>query len=135
MQAGGGSRGSCVSWSQWGVGARTAAGCSTGGETATSSSSLGDRVRVAYPGDDPAHAGAPGMIDRDPREGARSMTRPFARPGITAAAIFGFFLAYAVVRYHLFKGVPWEHLPLYTVNKALAMASTALAALAVVLGV
>lgn len=30
--------------------------------------------------------------------------------------------AYALVRYHVFKDVPWEHLPLYVLNKVLAVA-------------
>lgn len=30
-------------------------------------------------------------------------------------------LAYAVLRYHLVKSVPWEHFPLYTTNKVFAV--------------
>ncbi len=37
-------------------------------------------------------------------------------------------LAYAVLRYNVFKGVPWEHLPLYVVNKAVAVSAVALLA-------
>jgi hypothetical protein len=33
---------------------------------------------------------------------------------------------YAVVRYHVFKGVPWAHLPLYVLNKAVAWSSIVL---------
>lgn len=33
---------------------------------------------------------------------------------------------YAVVRYNIFKEVPWEHLPLWITNKALAMTATIL---------
>ncbi len=36
--------------------------------------------------------------------------------GLTAAG-----LAYAVVRYNVFKGVPWDQLPVYVTNKAIAL--------------
>lgn len=31
-------------------------------------------------------------------------------------------LAYAIIRYNVFKGVPWEQLPVYVANKAIALA-------------
>ena len=34
-------------------------------------------------------------------------------------------LAYAVLRYHLVKSVPWEHFPLYTTHKAFAVVGLA----------
>ena len=34
-------------------------------------------------------------------------------------------LAYAALRYHLVKSVPWEHLPLYTTNKVFAVVGLA----------
>ena len=34
-------------------------------------------------------------------------------------------LAYAIVRYHVVKNVPWEHLPLYTTNKVFAVVGLA----------
>ncbi len=34
--------------------------------------------------------------------------------------VWGFCLAYAVLRYNIFKGVEWFHLPLYVVNKSFA---------------
>ena len=34
-------------------------------------------------------------------------------------------LAYAVLRYHLVKSVPWEHFPLYTTNKVFAVVGLA----------
>lgn len=40
--------------------------------------------------------------------------------------IFGVALAYAVVRYHVFKGVEWIHFPLYVMNKAVSLAAVAL---------
>lgn len=35
-------------------------------------------------------------------------------------------LAYAVLRYHIFKGVDWQHFPLYILNKVAALASVVL---------
>ena len=37
------------------------------------------------------------------------------------AVVFGFSLTYAVLRYNVFKGVPFDHLPLYVTNKAVSM--------------
>ena len=34
-------------------------------------------------------------------------------------------LAYAVLRYHIIKNIPWEHLPLYTTNKVFAVVGLA----------
>lgn len=34
-------------------------------------------------------------------------------------------LAYAILRYHIVKNVPWEHLPLYTTNKVFAVVGLA----------
>jgi hypothetical protein len=41
-------------------------------------------------------------------------------------------LAYAVVRYHVLKGVPWSQLPLYTLNKAVSWTAVILMAVAAV---
>lgn len=49
--------------------------------------------------------------------------------------MFAFFIAYAVLRYHLFKGEPWSRLPFWTLNKAVAMTSVTLLALALIQGV
>ena len=38
----------------------------------------------------------------------------------TGTAILVFSLIYAIVRYHLFKGLEWVHFPLYTLNKVLS---------------
>ena len=43
-------------------------------------------------------------------------------------------LAYAIVRYNVFKGVAWTHLPLYIVNKSAALAGVILIALAYLVG-
>lgn len=37
------------------------------------------------------------------------------------AGLTGAGMAYAVVRYNVFKGVPWEQLPVYVSNKAIAL--------------
>lgn len=43
-------------------------------------------------------------------------------------------LLYAVVRYNVFKGVEWTHLPLYVVNKSAALAGVIFLALAYAVG-
>lgn len=48
------------------------------------------------------------------------------KPGRTALLCFVLATAYAVVRYHVFGGVPWSRLPLYTLNKAVAFSAAAL---------
>ena len=30
-------------------------------------------------------------------------------------------LSYAILRYHIIKNIPWEHLPIYTTNKVFAV--------------
>lgn len=37
------------------------------------------------------------------------------------AGLTGAGLAYAIVRYNVFKGVPWDQLPVYVANKAIAL--------------
>ena len=39
------------------------------------------------------------------------------------AAVFGGAVLYAVVRYHLASDVPWEHFPLFILNKATSLAA------------
>ncbi len=41
------------------------------------------------------------------------------------AAVFGFALAYAVIRYHLAGDVEWQHFPLFILNKVVSMAAAA----------
>ncbi|MCW2393553.1 hypothetical protein [Sphingobium sp. B11D3A] len=48
-----------------------------------------------------------------------------------AAALLGFALGYATLRYNVLKGVPWADWPAYTVNKALAVGSLILMVAAV----
>lgn len=50
------------------------------------------------------------------------------------AIVFLASLVYAVVRYHIVRTVPLDHLPLYTVNKAIAMSATIIIGLSYVLG-
>jgi hypothetical protein len=45
------------------------------------------------------------------------------------------FIGYAVLRYHVFQGESWSRLPLWTLNKAAAMTSLAMFAMALVIGV
>ena len=42
-------------------------------------------------------------------------------------------LIYAVLRYNVFKGVPWDHLPLYVLNKTFALAGIILLSQAFIL--
>ncbi len=72
-------------------------------------------------------------------------SRPRLNPGSTIRLPLGeragwvlgvwiFCLAYAVIRYNVFKGVEWVHLPLYIVNKSAAFAGVTLIALSYVVG-
>ena len=45
--------------------------------------------------------------------------------------VFAFSLVYSVLRYHIFKGVGWEHLPLFIVNKVMALTGVLLITLSV----
>ncbi len=49
-------------------------------------------------------------------------------------SVWGVCLAYAIVRYNVFKGVAWDHLPLYIVNKSVAFAGVILIGLAYLAG-
>jgi predicted pyridoxine 5'-phosphate oxidase superfamily flavin-nucleotide-binding protein len=53
------------------------------------------------------------------------------RKRMTPLIVFAALLAYAAVRYHLFKGVSWSHAPVYVTNKAVALMATLLLAAAV----
>src|SRR3989338_7743141 len=48
---------------------------------------------------------------------------------IIIAVVFAITFAYAVVRYNVIKGVPWQQLPLFISNKAIALAAVAFIAL------
>lgn len=52
---------------------------------------------------------------------------------ITGIILAGSFF-YAIVRYHILKGVAWEHLPLFISNKALSLSAVVLIALSYGLG-
>ena len=43
------------------------------------------------------------------------------RKYVVTASTFAAFLGYAIVRYVVFKGVPWSHVPVYVTNKSLAL--------------
>ncbi len=49
-------------------------------------------------------------------------------------AIFGFALAYAVIRYHLAGDVPWRHFPLFILNKATSLAAVIFVASSYLIG-
>lgn len=49
-------------------------------------------------------------------------------------AVFGFSLAYAVVRYHFAGDVPWRHFPLFILNKATSLASVIFIACSYLIG-
>ena len=50
------------------------------------------------------------------------------------AVVFGFSLAYAVVRYHLAGDVAWRHFPLFILNKATSLAAVMFVACSYLIG-
>jgi DMSO/TMAO reductase YedYZ heme-binding membrane subunit len=50
------------------------------------------------------------------------------------AVVFGFSLAYAVVRYHLVGDVPWRNFPLFILNKATSLAAVIFVACSYLIG-
>lgn len=54
--------------------------------------------------------------------------------GRWAGGAVAFCFGYAVLRYNVFKGVEWAHLPLYVANKALALSAVVLVAASYFLG-
>jgi len=48
--------------------------------------------------------------------------------------VFGFSLAYAVIRYHLVGDVPWRHFPLFILNKATSLAAVIFVACSYLIG-
>jgi len=48
--------------------------------------------------------------------------------------VFGFSLAYAVIRYHLVGDVAWRHLPLFILNKATSLAAVVFVACSYLIG-
>ena len=48
--------------------------------------------------------------------------------------VFGFSLAYAVIRYHLVGDVPWRHFPLFILNKATSLAAVIFVASSYLIG-
>jgi DMSO/TMAO reductase YedYZ heme-binding membrane subunit len=62
---------------------------------------------------------------------------PYLWQAVTAkwlAAIGGFSLVYAVVRYHVAGDVPWENFPLFILNKTLSLAAVLLIASSYLVG-
>ncbi len=52
---------------------------------------------------------------------------------IIVVSIFLFALLYSIVRYNIFKDVPWTDIPLYVMNKALAFAAIIYVAIYIIL--
>ncbi len=50
------------------------------------------------------------------------------------AVVFGFSLAYAIVRYHLAGDVAWQHFPLFILNKATSLAAVLFVACSYLIG-
>lgn len=67
----------------------------------------------------------------EPERIARPRLEVFIRDHLFSAGVLGVALAYATLRYNVFKGVPWPDWPSYTLNKAFAVGSLLLIAAAV----
>lgn len=63
-----------------------------------------------------------------------SVRLPYKERATWVLVIWGACLVYAIVRYNVFKGVEWTHLPLYIVNKSAAFGGVVFIALAYVVG-
>lgn len=72
------------------------------------------------------------VSDSSTAETRRILSRPrhLRWSGLTLAVG----MSYAVVRYNVFKGVEWTHLPLYITNKAFALSAVVLIALSYCVG-
>ena len=51
-----------------------------------------------------------------------------------ASVVMAAAFLYAIVRYHIFKGVPWDQFPLYISNKAIALSAVILIVISYTLG-
>jgi DMSO/TMAO reductase YedYZ heme-binding membrane subunit len=79
------------------------------------------------------------MTHPDPSEEIDSKSLPYHRLWQPTTArwlvvVFGLALVYAVVRYHIASGVAWSQFPLFILNKAVALAGTALVACSYLIG-
>ena len=81
-------------------------------------------ARLENGGKEPIRRGNPGSSIRLPRHERLAWVLGVWTPC----------LLYAIIRYNVFKGVAWTHLPLYIVNKSAAIAGVILIALAYVVG-
>ncbi len=77
----------------------------------------------------PGHQGSGKGAAGDP---APRLIQPFTSRWFVF--LFGVPLTYAVVRYHLIKGVEWSHLPLYIANKAISLAAVVFIACSYLIG-
>ena len=58
----------------------------------------------------------------------------FAKAIPSCIVILAVAVVYSVVRYHIFKGEPWDHFPLYIFNKSISLAAVSLIALSYMAG-
>ena len=65
------------------------------------------------------------------QEGSR-LLQPFTFRWL--ALLLGIPLTYAVIRYHVFQGVGWEHFPLFIANKALSLSAVLFIATSYLIG-
>jgi DMSO/TMAO reductase YedYZ heme-binding membrane subunit len=72
------------------------------------------------------------MIDEDRELPAHRLWQPTTAKWF--AVLFGFSLAYAVIRYHLAGDVPWRHFPLFILNKATSLAAVIFIACSYLIG-
>lgn len=75
----------------------------------------------------------PMQTDRLPNPGS-TIVLPASNRARWVFLVWGACLAYAVLRYNVFQGVEWMHLPLYIVNKSVALAGIIFLALAYLTG-
>lgn len=63
-----------------------------------------------------------------------SLRLPYRERATWVLAVWGACLVYAIIRYNVFKGVEWTHLPIYIVNKSAAFGGVVFIALAYIVG-
>lgn len=71
--------------------------------------------------------------ERQPNPGS-TIVLPAAQRFGWVSLVWGACLVYAIVRYNVFKGVAWTHLPLYIVNKSAALGGIVFLGLAYLVG-
>ncbi len=69
------------------------------------------------------------QIKKAKKEGNGSGRQASRKVIVTSAVLLAVAFAYAIVRYNIIKGVPWQELPLLISNKAIALAAVVFIAL------